>query len=381
MSHPVVVVGAGLSGLYASWLLQQAGQRMLLVDARGRMGGRVLSQGPEASAHRVDLGPSWFWPGMNPRMEQLLSQLGLEHFPQHTRGAVVVEGADGKLYKHQSTWEQSPSSHRIAGGTQVLIEALHAQVQDTVHLKLDTRVLSMTLLPHAVELTFEDKAGRWSQLAKQVIVTIPPRLMAQDLALEPAWPDALMAAMKHTPTWMAGQAKFVAVYSHAFWREAGLSGAGMSQRGPLGEIHDASNATGDVAALFGFVGASPDYRAGIGRDELQRQSLAQLTRMFGPQAANPVWSAVQDWAQEPLTAAKADQRPLSHHPSYEAAAVPAEWRSRVWLAGTERSPNYGGYLEGALEAAELAVDGLLAHVKTQPHEAGASAGASVGASV
>ncbi len=376
MSHPVVVIGAGLSGLYASWLLQQAGERVLLVDARGRMGGRVLSQGPEASVHRVDLGPSWFWPGMNPRMEQLLAQLGLAHFPQHTRGAVVVEGPDGKLYKHQSTWEQSPSSHRIAGGTQALIEALRAQVRDTVHFKPDTRVLSMALRPHAVELEFEDKAGRWTQLAKQVVVTIPPRLMAQDLAMEPAWPDALMTGMKHTPTWMAGQAKFVAVYPRAFWREAGLSGTGMSQRGPLGEIHDASNATGEVAALFGFVGASPDYRAGIGREELQRQSLAQLVRMFGPQAAHPVWSAVQDWAQEPLTAAKADQRPLSHHPSYEAAAVPAEWQHRVWLAGTERSPNYGGYLEGALEAAALAVDGLLAQVKPQPHEAGASVGAS-----
>lgn len=37
MSHPVVVVGAGLSGLYASHLLAQAGQRVLLVEARERL--------------------------------------------------------------------------------------------------------------------------------------------------------------------------------------------------------------------------------------------------------------------------------------------------------------------------------------------------------
>lgn len=374
MSHPVVVIGAGLSGLYASYLLQQAGQRVLLVDARDRIGGRVLSQGAPGSAHRVDLGPSWFWPGMNPRMERLLAQLGLAHYPQHTRGAVVVEGADGKLYKHQSTWEQSPSSQRIAGGTQALVEALYAQTQapvqhlaqEPVHFKPSTRVLSMTLRPHAVELEFEDASGRWTQLAQQVVVTIPPRLMAQDLALEPAWSEALMADMKRTPTWMAGQAKVVAIYPKAFWREAGLSGTAMSQRGPLGEIHDASDATGQVAALFGFVGATPDYRAGIGPEALQRQALAQLTRLFGAQAAEPVWSAVQDWAQDPLTAAKADQRPLSQHPSYEAADVPPAWRQRVWLAGTERSPNYGGYLEGALEAAELAVNGLLGQLKVQP---------------
>lgn len=132
----------------------------------------------------------------------------------------------------------------------------------------------------------------------------------------------------------------------------------MSQRGPLSEIHDASDATGQQAALFGFVGASPSYRAGIGTEELKRQSLAQLVRLFGPQAATPLWHQVQDWAQEPLTAAKEDTRPLSHHPMYQMASVPPEWRERVFLAGTENAPNHGGYLEGALESAELAVADL-----------------------
>ena len=366
MSHPVVVIGAGLSGLYASSLLAQAGQRVLLIEARERVGGRILSQAPTASAHRVDLGPSWFWPGMNPRMKRLVAELKLSSFPQHTRGAAVVEGQDGKLYKHQSSWEQSPASYRIAGGTQALTDALlaslQAQVGEQVHLQTHTRAHGMKLRPHAVELELEDARGRWQQLATQVIVTVPPRLMAQDLAFEPTWPDAVVQDMRATPTWMAGQAKFVAAYPSAFWREAGLSGDGMSHRGPMSEIHDASDATGQVAALFGFVGASPSYRAGIGREALQQQSLAQLVRMFGPEAANPLWVSVQDWAQEPFTAAKEDQHPLAYHPMYDEPHVPTSWAQRVWLAGTERSPNYGGYLEGALEAAELAVKGVLERV-------------------
>ncbi len=364
MSHPVVVIGAGLSGLYASWLLEQSGHRVLLIDARDRMGGRVLSHAPTASAHRVDLGPSWFWPDMNPRMSKLLAQLKLSAFAQHSQGAAVVEGADGKLFKHQSAWEQVPSSYRIAGGTQALVEAIHTQFTDQVHFKANTRVLSMKLRPHAVELALEDPSGRWTQLGAQVIVTIPPRLMAQDLVFDPAWPQRMLKDMQDTPTWMAGQAKFVAVYPQAFWRDAGLSGDGMSHRGPMSEIHDASDASGQVAALFGFVGASPSYRIGIGREALMQQSLAQLVRMFGPQAANPLWHSVQDWAQEPLTAAKADLNPLAYHPLYQLAEVSPDWTSRVWLAGTERSPNFGGYLEGALEAAELAVAGLLDSLRT-----------------
>ena len=355
MSHPIAVVGAGLSGLYASWLLQQAGHRVWLIEARDRIGGRVLSQSPSDAAHRLDLGPSWFWPGMNPRIEKLVQQLGLDAFPQHSRGAAVVEGQDGKIYKHQSSWEQSPSSYRLAGGTQSLVEAVRAQLDDRVHIQLQTQVRGLKLRPHAVELTLQDPSGQWTQLAAQVIVTVPPRLLAQDMAMEPAWPDALLKNMRATPTWMAGQAKFVAAYPKAFWREAGLSGDGMSHRGPMSEIHDASDGTGQAAALFGFVGASPSYRAGIGQEELKRQAIAQLVRLFGPEAAQPLWSAVQDWAQEPLTAAKDDLRPLSYHPMYQGAQVPEAWAERLWLAGTEQSPNYGGYLEGALEAAELAV--------------------------
>lgn len=359
MSHPIAVVGAGLSGLYASYLLQQSGHRVLLIEARDRMGGRVLSQAAHAEGHRLDLGPAWFWPGMNPRMSSLVKQMGLASFPQHARGAAVVEGQDGKLHKHQSAWEQTPASYRIAGGMQSLTEALHARFDDSVHLKTHTRVRGFKLRPHAVELELEDASGQWSQLATHVIVTIPPRLWAQDVSLVPAWPEAMTHDMQAIPTWMAGQAKFVAAYSSAFWREAGLSGDGMSHRGPLSEIHDASDATGKEAALFGFVGASPSYRAGIGPEQLKRHALAQLVRMFGPQAATPLWHALQDWAQEPLTAAKEDTRPLSYHPMYQEGVVPPEWRQRLFLAGTERAPDHGGYLEGALESAQLAVAELL----------------------
>mgnify|MGYP006075340279 CR=1 FL=1 len=365
MSHPVVVIGAGLSGLYASWLLQQSGQRVLLLEARDRIGGRVLSQGADGTAHRLDLGPAWFWPGMNPRVQKLLKALNLRSFPQHTRGATMVEGQDGKVYKQQSGWGQSSSSYRIAGGTGALTQAIYDQFSAQVNFKANTHVLGMQLRPHAVELDLQDSTGPWRQGASQVIVTIPPRVMAQDLALVPAWPETMMKDMRATPTWMAGQAKFVAAYASAFWREAGLSGDAMSHRGPMSEIHDASDESGQSAGLFGFVGASPSYRAGIGREAMQSQSLAQLERLFGPQAATPLWSAVQDWALDPFTATPEDSRPLSYHPMYAVGEVPNEWRSRVALAGTERSRNYGGFLEGALEAAELAVESVLGNLRTQ----------------
>ena len=62
---------------------------------------------------------------------------------------------------------------------------------------------------------------------------------------------------------MAPHAKYVAVFDTPFWREAGLSGAGRSGRGPMTEIHDAS-LPGQAAALFGFLGVPPDVRKSAG---------------------------------------------------------------------------------------------------------------------
>ena len=77
-------------------------------------------------------------------------------------------------------------------------------------------------------------------------------LTANEPALSPkSWQE--------TATWMAPPAKFFAVYDRPFWRKAGLSGTAQSFVGPLGEIHDATTASGK-AALFGFPSIGADAR-------------------------------------------------------------------------------------------------------------------------
>ena len=61
MGIDILIVGGGISGLTASWQLQNAGLKVCLIEARERVGGRILTQGDSA----CDMGPSWFWQGQS----------------------------------------------------------------------------------------------------------------------------------------------------------------------------------------------------------------------------------------------------------------------------------------------------------------------------
>lgn len=82
MLQSILIVGGGLAGLTAARLLHQAGIGFRLLEARERLGGRILSvdETGRPSGDGFDLGPSWFWPGMQPAMGDLVHQLGLHYF-------------------------------------------------------------------------------------------------------------------------------------------------------------------------------------------------------------------------------------------------------------------------------------------------------------
>lgn len=60
MKNPIVIVGAGLSGLWAASLLTAQGIKCIVLEARDRIGGRVLSTSDpnRSDLGRFDLGPT-----------------------------------------------------------------------------------------------------------------------------------------------------------------------------------------------------------------------------------------------------------------------------------------------------------------------------------
>lgn len=93
MDEPIIIVGAGLSGLYAASLLTSKGIDCRVLEARGRIGGRVLKGEVlgKSEIGEYDLGPTWFWPQYETVISRLVNELHLKTFEQHTEGAILFE--------------------------------------------------------------------------------------------------------------------------------------------------------------------------------------------------------------------------------------------------------------------------------------------------
>jgi monoamine oxidase len=309
-----------------------------------------------------DLGPSWFWPHTQHELAALVQALGLATFAQHDEGDVIVERMSRETpWRYRATY-QVPQSMRIVGGTGALVAALAASLPSE-SLRLGTRVTHMTLDGDAAHLTTAGPDGvTGSLVATHVLAALPPRLLA-GLTFSPAVDDATLRRWEETATWMAPHAKCFAIYDRPFWREAGLSGTAQSFVGPMGEIHDATTASGK-AALFGFLGVGADARASIGEAALTDACVAQLGRLFGPEALQPRATLLKDWAADPCTATPHDRSAGGHpHPS-AAPWVTGAWQPRLSLCGSETSATEPGYMAGAIAAAEHAARDVAARVRT-----------------
>lgn len=311
-----------------------------------------------------DLGPSWFWPRRQPALATLADELGLTHVAQSSDGDVIFERMSREpagRYAPAGPEHQDPGSRRFVGGSAALVRAL-AQTLPPGSVHLSSTVTRLELEDSGVRLAHRDGRGseQWVR-AEHVALAVPPRLLEATVELTPAVSPETAALWCSTPTWMAAQAKFFALYESPFWQAAGLSGTAQSMVGPMLEIHDATTASGQ-AALFGFLGVSPVERRSLGESALAEACVAQLVRIFGPEAKAPTATLLQDWAADPLTST-ADDPVSSGHPDHTGPWVHGPWADRLVLAASETSPHEAGYLAGAIEASTLAATRLRRHLE------------------
>jgi len=353
--HSIIVIGAGLSGLYTAWRLHQQQKDVVLLEARDRIGGRILSTCiGDKKENCVDLGPAWVWPQLQPRLNNLFVELDIKLFNQFTQGDMLYEASVNNTQRHSSKSSHS-QSYRIAGGSQTLVDTLAARLPDS-SVYTNFRVISIDQESRCIKAQTDNELCEFS--ADDIILALPTRIAQQSIEFKPPLSPGITELWRSTPTWMAGHCKMVFIYKRAFWREQGLSGEVFSHLGPLSEIYDGSPANESFYALTAFVGLAAQQRQQFSSQQLIEMSLAQLQRLFGDESKNTEDILIQDWSRESFTSTDMDIQQPANHPTYSEASPRCLQGGHIIISGTETAREHGGYLEGALESADDALSVL-----------------------
>ncbi|RJS47795.1 FAD-dependent oxidoreductase [Nocardioides cavernaquae] len=107
--YDTVIVGAGVTGLTAAWRLTQAGQDVLVLEARDRTGGRLRTEDHNGS--EFEIGGQWVSPDQE-ALIGLVAELGLETYSRYRSGESLYVDRSGAARRF--TGEDLPVEEQTA---------------------------------------------------------------------------------------------------------------------------------------------------------------------------------------------------------------------------------------------------------------------------
>lgn len=238
----------------------------------------------------------------------------------------------------------------LVGGTQALATGLARALGDAV--LLSSPVSRIEHGPGGVRVT----TGSATFSAHAAILAISPSLTA-GIDFTPALPAARQEVQRRSP--MGAYTKAILGYRTPWWRERGLSGLGLSDRGPVQMVVDVGPAGPDAPGRLAAFVTGDAARELEPRDEDARRDevVAAVVAMLGPEAGDPVAYRELAWAGEPLSGGA----PIGVMEPGVLSSVghallppigPIHW------AGTDAALTAAGYMEGAIAAGEAAAEAV-----------------------
>lgn len=341
MESEIVIIGGGLTGLTLHHLLNKIGISALIIEARDRVGGRINTVKTKSSP-TIEMGATWLQEGQV-SLNVLLKELGLDVFPQMMNEQVIYE-ANAQMPPQLVRIPPSQASYRIQGGTSQLIESLSTNL-DPSQLFLGQEVKSIK--QEADGLIIEGSLDTFK--TKIAVSTLPPALLKKTIIIEPNLPSSVLETMEQTHTWMGESIKVGLSFKHPFWRANNSSGTIFCNIGPITEMYDHSNYEDNLYALKGFMNNAYYLNS---KEERLNLVLAQLRKYYGKMVEDYIAYEEVVWRNEKYTYTDYEELVMPHqnngHPLYQSAYLDG----RLYIAGSETSTSYGGYMEGAVQSAQ-----------------------------
>ncbi|MFO7719072.1 MAG: NAD(P)/FAD-dependent oxidoreductase [Gillisia sp.] len=345
----IIIVGSGLSGLTLAYLLAQKNLETTLLEASSRIGGRIQTiEG--ALETPLELGATWF-SDVHLNLLALIGELEIKKYPQFSKGISIFQTKSFEPPQKFHVPESDAPSYRIVGGTQMIIDGLYQKIPSK-NIHLNTKVTNIKEV--GSELRVETSNGQKFN-ADKVILCIPPQLVGSEILFSPELPNNISRMLPNVQTWMAGSIKFVLEYSEAFWRNNQYSGMLFSHSGIVTEMYDHTNFEENK---FGFTGFLNGGAASYSEEERKEFVLNHLKELLGEKALEPTAYFDKVWTDEFISDGNPiNQKPHQNngHPLFQESYL----NGKLYFSGTETSPEFSGYMEGAIISAQKTLDRIL----------------------
>jgi monoamine oxidase len=240
-----------------------------------------------------------------------------------------------------TTVRKGAQQRLFVGGVHQLSQRMADQLGERV--LLNSPVTDIEQDAGGVTVTCPDSTFK----AKVLIVAIAPAL-AGKISYSPLLPHKRDALTQRMP--MGSAIKVWIAYASPFWRAHGFSGLYSSDTAAFGPAFDVTPPGTSSGIIAGFFDAKNSVEWSARSSEQRRAEVIRcLTAAFGPQAQSPLEYVEKNWTEErySLGCYTGTLGPGALTQFGPTLREPVE---RIFFAGTESSPIWAGYIEGALRS-------------------------------
>ncbi|MDX6747738.1 FAD-dependent oxidoreductase [Polaribacter sp. PL03] len=337
MKKKIIILGAGISGIYLGYKLKKAGFLVTILEANSRVGGRIYTK--KVNDTKVELGATWLW-RYNEELLKVCKELNISLFEQNMNGDALFEAAANNLPQRFKVPKNQEISYRIIGGTATILEELAKDFSED-EILLNKKVLNIDDTEASIKVSTEKSVF----IADVVISTIPPQLLVNSVSFSSELDSNLIKIANNTHTWMKDSIKFAMVYKTSFWKEQGLSGVGFSNVGPFTEMYDHSNFENNRFSLMGFLNGALVNES---KETREKKIQEQLFKFFGEDGLNYLSYEEKVWNKENLLNFENGTYINPHFNNGHSVYQKEFLKGKFIIAGSETSTSYGGYMEGAI---------------------------------